>query len=79
MGWQLVRGAPFIPEPKTRKWHKDAKDDFLQGTVTYGNISNLETHFSVKYDNISYNQVGNLKHKHMTIEIQTPIKIFRCR
>ena len=33
--------------------------NLLKGSVAYGNISNLETHFSVEYDNMSYNQVGN--------------------
>ena len=62
MGWHLVRGAPYIPgPPKIKEWHTQATNDFLQGAVVYGNINNLETHFSINYDNISYNQVRNFK------------------
>ena len=32
-------------------------NDFLQGSVVYGDINTPETHFSVKYDNIPHNQV----------------------
>ena len=69
-GWQLVRGAPCKPDPgqtclDTDKdsntafvWHTQAQNDFLQGSVVYGNISIPEVHFSVKYDNVPHDQVG---------------------
>ena len=37
-------------------------NDFLQGSVVYGDINTPETHFSVKYDNIPHNQVVQYKH-----------------
>ena len=42
-------------------------NDFLQGSVVYGDINTPETHFSVKYDNIPHNQVEGRTNINITI------------
>lgn len=54
-GWQLVRGAPMYGE---NRWFK--AEDNLAGTEEYGDINVLEEQFSVKFDNIEYDQASYL-------------------
>ena len=54
-GWDLVRGAPYIPSDDKQKWFLSTNSFY--GTNEYGDVNFPEKPFSKRFDTVPFDEV----------------------